>query len=130
MRRWVERIGMDKCLLVWREGESEKVFQWCQTWFGFEEPIISIEEVMRIFEYLRVRLQSSNFRINLRRVSSVSEKERWYVQASIRLDSARAIAYASISSGSVRSGLAVRTYVRMRVLASSDRERACNVFEG
>ena len=46
------------------------------------------------------------------RVSLASKKDSWYNHASMRLDSARAMVYASMSSGSVKSAFAVRIYVR------------------
>ena len=42
------------------------------------------------------------------RVSSPSEYVRWYDHASKRLDSASAIVYMSMSSGSVKRGFTVR----------------------
>lgn len=63
------------------------------------------------------------------RISLWSGNVRWYCQASIRLSSAKAIIYVSISSGSVNMGFAVRRYCRRRREEVSDKEIACMILE-
>jgi hypothetical protein len=62
-------------------------------------------------------------------VVSISLNVRWNRHASKKLLSASASAYMSMSVGSVKAGFAVRTYLRMRNVASGVREIACRILD-
>jgi hypothetical protein len=79
---------------------------------------------------IRDRHHSRILCISLDRTSLTSGNVRWNCQASSRLDSANATVYMSMSMGSVNNGLAVRTYLRISGVASSDREMACKILDG
>ena len=79
--------------------------------------------------YVRETHHSKIFPTSLGRVSSFSLNVRWNCHASTRLDSASAVVYTSMSTGSVRRGFAVRTYLRMRGVGFGARERAWMILE-
>lgn len=63
------------------------------------------------------------------RISLLSGNVLWYCQASLRLSSANAKIYLSMSSGSVNIGFAVRRYCRRRREEASDKEIASMILE-
>lgn len=119
---------MNERLFIWREWEGEQVCERSRTRLSWNMVITRIEHVTNTL-YSRVKHQSRILFTRRERVLLASENDRWYVQASVRLDSARAIVNASMSLGSVKMGFAVRTYVRMRVWGSSARAKASSTFD-